>query len=295
MAFRQGIRLSQSELRITTGPTGAQWAIAASLATAATHASMRWVELHPFLVAFWRNSICLLLILPAILPAKAWRITPGALPLHLARGVVNTAAMVLLIMGLARISFAEATALTFAAPAFVVLGGALFLRERPELRHWIAALSGLAGVLVISPPSTDWLGTGGGLVLLSAAFFAATALISRSQTRYADNRSILFYLYVFLTLCCAPLAATVWRMPSTAEFATLTLVSLFALAAHWAAVWSVRLAEASHVAPFDYLRLVWGMLIGLALFGERPDEATLIGISVIALSALIPLFARSSR
>ena len=55
MAFRQSIRLSK-----VTG--GVFWAVIASLATAATHAAMRGVDLHPFLIAFWRNLICLAII-----------------------------------------------------------------------------------------------------------------------------------------------------------------------------------------------------------------------------------------
>jgi drug/metabolite transporter (DMT)-like permease len=271
----------------------AGWAVTASVATAATHAAMRSVDLHPFLVAFWRNAFCLVLILPLVLPARSWRRLPGAAPRHALRGVANTAAMVLLIMGLARIPFAEATALTFATPAFVVIGGVLFLGERPGAAHWLAAGLGFAGVLVIAPPGPGWLGSGGALVLASSAFFAASMLIGRTQTRYADNLSILFHLYVALTLFSAPLAATVWVTPDRAALAGLGLVAVFAVAAHYAAVVAIRRAEASRIAPIDYLRLIWGAAIGLAVFAEAPSGAMLAGAALILAAALAPLARRA--
>lgn len=267
---------------------GAGWAILASLATAATHAAMRDVDLHPFLVAFWRNLFCLLLILPVTVPMKAWRRLPGAMPRHLFRGIANTGAMVLLIAGLGRMPFAEATALTFATPVFVVIGGALFLRERPGPAVAAAALLGFAGVMVVSPPGPGWIGSGGALLVGSTVLFAASMLIGRSQTRYADTLSILFYLYVMLALFSAPLAATVWTWPDDAALLQLGLVSVCAVVAHAAAVAAVRAAEASVVAHYDYLRLVWAGVIGLLVFGETPSLSLVGGAALIVAAALLP-------
>ena len=283
MALRQGFRLSK-EVKAE------HWAVAASIATAATHASIRSVELHPFLIAFWRNLFCLVLILPIALPAGAWRCRPGALRLHVWRGIANTAAMVLLIMGLVRVPFAEATALTFAAPAFVVLGGMIVLRERPSRAHLWAAGLGFAGVLIIAPPGAGWIGSGGGLILLSAALFAASVLVARSQTLYADNMSVLFYLYLLLTVFCAPLALSVWTWPAWSELLDLFKVASFAIAAHWSATITVRMAQASTIAVYDYLRLVWGILIGWWLFGETVPSQTLVGMTLIGLAAAMPWF-----
>lgn len=270
--------------------TGAQWAIAASIGTAFTHASMRWVELHPFLVAFWRNLFCLLLILPLVWRHSAWHIRRDALPWHGLRALTNAGAMILLIMGLVRIPFAEAIALTFATPAFIVIGGLLLLREKPERGHLAGAALGFVGVAIIAPPGPGWFGQGGGLVLLATFLFAISFLISRKQTMYAGNMAILFYLYVGLCLICAPLALSVWQWPSMRSFAALALVALFSVAAHGAATQAVRLAQASSIALFDYLRLVWAALIGWFIFSETVSLPVLIGSLVIVTAALIPKF-----
>ncbi len=282
MAICQSFRLSEVK-------SGVVWAIVASLATAATHAAMRGIDLHPFLIAFWRNLFCLILILPITVPRKAWRTTPGAASRHVWRGLANTIAMIMLIAGLTRIPFAEATALTFAAPIFVAIGGVLILRESPTRLTIAAAVLGFVGVLIVAPPDAGWLGSGGALVIGSAVFFAASMLIGRSQTRYADTLSILFYLYVLLTLFSAPLAAAVWRLPDAASAAQLTLVAVCAVFAHGAAMASLRRAEASTVAPYDYLRLVWVVPVGLLLFEEgSPSTGLIIGGALIICAALLP-------
>jgi drug/metabolite transporter (DMT)-like permease len=59
--------------------------------------------------------------------------------------------------------------------------------------------------------------------------------------------------------------------------------------AHYTGIVALRRADASFVALFDYLRLVWAAAIGIALFDEFPDLATVLGGAVIAAAALLPL------
>lgn len=256
---------------------------------------MRWIELEPFLIAFWRNAFCLALILPVVAIRGAWRAEPGALPRHALRGVANTAAMVTLIMGLDRLPFAEATALTFATPAFMLFGSVIFLGERPSLVRWLSAVIGLGGVLIIAPPGPGWVGSGGMLILISAALFAASFLIGKAQTWVTNDLSILFYLYLALSIFCAPLAASVWHWPDGTALAGLGFVAILSIAAHYGGIVALRRADASLVALFDYLRLIWAAMIGAVVFDETPDAAAMIGSGLIVVAATLPLVFGENR
>jgi drug/metabolite transporter (DMT)-like permease len=48
------------------------------------------------------------------------------------------------------------------------------------------------------------------------------------------------------------------------------------------------------VTPFRYTRLVFALILGAAVFGERPDAATLLGSAVIVASGVYTLL-RSRR
>lgn len=253
---------------------------------------MRWVDLHPFLVVFWRNALCLVLILPLVFAARAWRVEPGALPRHALRGIVNTGAMITLVMGLNRIPFAEATALTFASAPFVLFGSIIFLGERPGWVRWLSASLGLLGVLIVSPPGPGWLGSGGMLVLLSAGLFAAAFLVGKAQTRVATNLSILFYLYTSLSLFSAPLAFSVWQWPGIDALFLICVMALIAIFAHYAFVVALRFADTSYLALFDYLRLIWGAVIGIVIFHEALEVSLIVGGILIVIAAMLPLVFR---
>ncbi len=268
-------------------------ALAASAATVFIHLLMRWVDLHPFMIVFWRNAICLAFILPVVILARAWRAEPRALPRHALRGIVNTGAMITLVMGLNRISFAEATALTFASAPFTLFGSIVFLGETPGPVRWLSALLGLIGVIVISPPGAGWLGSGGMLVLTSAALFAAANLVGKSQVQVASNLSILFYLYAALAFFSAPPAASVWHWPDGETFLLIGAMALVAIFAHYAFTAALRWADVSFLALFDYLRLVWGALIGVFFFGEALEPSVILGGFLIIAAAIIPFAFRN--
>ncbi len=49
---------------------------------------------------------------------------------------------------------------------------------------------------------------------------------------------------------------------------------------------SLHLAPPSAVVPFNYLSLVWAMIIGYAVWGDRPTRALIIGATVVVGSGL---------
>ena len=57
---------------------------------------------------------------------------------------------------------------------------------------------------------------------------------------------------------------------------------------------SVRIAEISVVAPFRYVRIIYGMGLGILVLGEVVDRYTMIG-SLITISAGIYIWMRENR
>jgi drug/metabolite transporter (DMT)-like permease len=49
---------------------------------------------------------------------------------------------------------------------------------------------------------------------------------------------------------------------------------------------AMRIGEVSAVAPFRYSRILFGLLIAVAVFGERLDTLTIAGAALIAGSGL---------
>jgi drug/metabolite transporter (DMT)-like permease len=55
------------------------------------------------------------------------------------------------------------------------------------------------------------------------------------------------------------------------------------------------LAPVSALAPYEYTSLLWGGLLGFAMFGEVPGWSTLVGASVVAAAGLYNLHRERMR
>ena len=61
------------------------------------------------------------------------------------------------------------------------------------------------------------------------------------------------------------------------------------VAAYYSLTVAMRTGEVSVVTPFRYTRLVFALILGVLVFGERPDALTLLGSVIIVASGLYTL------
>lgn len=185
-----------------------------------------------------------------------------------------------------------ATAILQALPLTVALGGALVFGERLGWRRLSAIVVGFAGVLLIIRP-----GTAG----FDANALYAVAAVAAITLRDLVTRKIAPAVPTMLVVVCAALGVTVlggglaiidraaWAPISVGVWGLLTASALFLLAAYGLSVQVMRVGDAGFSAPFRYTGLIWAMLLGLVLFGERPDLLTLVGAGLVAGAGVFTL------
>jgi drug/metabolite transporter (DMT)-like permease len=54
-------------------------------------------------------------------------------------------------------------------------------------------------------------------------------------------------------------------------------------------VMTIRSGDIGFVAPFRYTAMAWAIGLGLLMFGELPDRATVIGTAIIIATGLYSL------
>ena len=64
------------------------------------------------------------------------------------------------------------------------------------------------------------------------------------------------------------------------------------VAAYYALTIAMRTGDVGAVTPFRYTRLVFALLLGASIFGERPDALTLLGSVVVVGSGVFALIRR---
>jgi S-adenosylmethionine uptake transporter len=52
----------------------------------------------------------------------------------------------------------------------------------------------------------------------------------------------------------------------------------------------MRVGEISYVAPFRYTGLIWALGLGWLVFGEWPDDITLLGAAIVVSSGIFMLY-----
>jgi drug/metabolite transporter (DMT)-like permease len=77
-----------------------------------------------------------------------------------------------------------------------------------------------------------------------------------------------------------------WAPIAAADLPLFLLVGLLGSAAQLCLIQSFSLAEASVVAPFGYVGILFAIVWGILLYGEYPDGWTLVGALVIVLAGL---------
>lgn len=241
-------------------------------------------EIHPFEIAFFRNFLGLFLL-------AGWfgRVGFGALKtrnigLHVARAVVNAAAMLCYFTGLSLAPFATVTALGFTSQLFAALGAVLFLGERFRLRRTLALICGFLGVLVIVRPGVAATGLGEALVLFSALAWSAALLLIKTMARTDSSWTITAYMNLLLTPITLAAAMFVWQWPDLRQFLWLAAIAVLGTLAQTALNQALREAEVAVVMPFEFLRLVWAALIGMFVFAEAPGLWTWVGGAMIVAS-----------
>ena len=60
-------------------------------------------------------------------------------------------------------------------------------------------------------------------------------------------------------------------------------------------IMALRSGDISAVAPFRYSALLWAMLLGYLVFGDRPDAMMVTGASIIVRSGLYAFYRERVR
>jgi drug/metabolite transporter (DMT)-like permease len=195
--------------------------------------------------------------------------------------------------GLRFLPLAEASAITFLAPVFIVMLSAPMLGEQPTRARWLAVVAGFAGVLILlRPGSAVW--SPAALLLVVAAACNALYQVFTRMLQDESAYTTLFYSAVVGTL--ATTLALPWIEVGLLD---LRAVALFALAGvcaglgHHLMIGAYLRAPASMLTPFTYLQLVWATAYGYFVFAHLPDAWSFAGMAIVVAGGV--MLARAER
>lgn len=247
----------------------------------------------PGQVIFFRGLIALIVI--SVFAARTTGLgvlKTGNWQAHARRSLAGASSMFCWFVALTMIPLAQITAITFTIPLFLTVLAVVFLREVIHWYRWSAIGIGFAGVVITVGP--DVLQGGGSAlgvgIALAAAVLAAFALMFLRRMS-GEEHALTITFYFFLTSTTLALVTTLfvgWPMPTSSQWILLLLTGVFGVLGQLTMTYSFRYAEASLIAPLDYVTMLYALAVGYYVFGEVPNASIWIGAPlVIAAGGII--------
>jgi drug/metabolite transporter (DMT)-like permease len=218
-----------------------------------------------------------------ILTRAAWR------PVFVVRAICEALAAISFATALSKVDISIVASVFQTTPLAITMGAALFLGEDVGWRRWTAIIIGFSGVLLIIRPGLDGFEPMALLVLVSVLMVATRDILTRRIDINVPSTVISFQGFVILVPAGALLLLLGYGAPvapSAPGWAMLGFAVVFGAGAYYCIVTAMRIADASVVTPFRYTRLLFSLLVGIIIFGERPDALTLTGASLIIATGL---------
>lgn len=206
--------------------------------------------------------------------------------LHFWRSASQFGATTFFFLSLPHIGLAEATAIADINPVLITLGAALFLGERLGPRRIAGVVVALIGALIVIRPGAGVFTWWAILPLLCAVSYATSALLTRKIGAQESVWASMVYAALFGTIVAGAALPFVWEPIATEDLWKFALIACLGTGAQLCIIRSFSITEASVVAPFAYLGIVFATFWGVVLYDQWPDRWTVIGALVIVGAGL---------
>lgn len=244
-------------------------------------------RLHPAQLMFCRAFIGFLIFAPWLLMQGGLGMLRTARPaMHLQRGFWGACGNYCFFYAVTHLVLADAMALQFSRPLFMIVLAFLFLGEVAGARRITVTLAGFAGILVMLRPFGGGFDPDGVVAVAGALFGGLVVICIKKLASTEPTRRIVFYYAFYTALFSAVPAAYFWIDPTGPEWSMLALIGLIGILGQSCLTHGFTLGEATVTVPFDYMRIVYSGIFGILLFAEIPSWWSVAGAALIVGSNL---------
>jgi drug/metabolite transporter (DMT)-like permease len=212
-------------------------------------------------------------------------------PALFARGFGDVVATMLFLTAVINLPLANATIVLQTVPLVVTAAGAFFLREHVGWRRWTAVAIGLIGVIVVIRPGLAGFSPYSLLALGAVLFITLRDLATARLPPGLPDLLVVAASVAVVMLAGAVMGLSeAWVWPSTLHLAQITGSGICLIIGHWSIIVALRSAPVSVTAPFGYTNVVWAVLLGLIIWGDRLEPLTMLGAGLVVGSGVYALY-----
>ncbi|NDV98682.1 DMT family transporter [Salipiger sp. PrR002] len=243
-----------------------------------------------------RFAIQALVLAPLVIAThRVWRMRRRIFALTALRTLLHMLGIGLMFAALRHLPLADAVAIAFVMPFFMLLLGHYVLGEEVGWRRLAACGVGFVGTLLVVQPAFAEVGWPALLPLGVALNFSLFMLVTRQIARETDAISlqaisgglaVLILVPVLALLPGAMLPALEWSGEGAEVWGLILGIGLLGTLAHLLMTWSLRFAPGATLAPMQYLEIPFATLFGFLVWNDLPDGLATVGICITVASGL---------
>lgn len=244
--------------------------------------------MHTYELTFWR-VLSSLVILGGLSWVKGQDFRTAYPKEHFWRSLAGLVALLMNFYVVLHLPLATASTLQNTSAIFLGLLSIIILKQKPSVISWISLILGFLGVVILLKPSQ-----GGDIFamfigLTSGAISGYAYLQVRELSLLGEPAwRIVFYFSLLSAIISGILAAFFGFTPiSWANLPYIIAIGVTALGGQLLMTYAYQVGQKFVVAVLGYLGVVFSVIFGAVLFGERLDWLSLLGIAIIVISGMI--------
>ena len=193
---------------------------------------------------------------------------------------------VLFFYAISVLPLADSLTLMFISPIIVTFLSAVLLKEQVGIRRWSAVIIGFIGALIVIRPGLNQISLAT-ISALGAGICYAFYIISTRKLSHIDN-PLLTLIFTGLSgaIIISLIVPFFWNSLNFYHWFFLIGLAGVGTLGHFFLILSLKLAEASKLAPFAYFEIVTNVIIGYYFFGDFPNIWIWIGLLILISSGI---------
>lgn len=237
-------------------------------------------QIHIFEITFLRCALVAFVLAPMIFKEGKSSLITKQPKFQIYRIITNSIAMLCFFYGLTLTTLAEVTALNLTVPIFTTLLAFLFLNEKLKKHRLSALFIGFLGAIIVLRPDIS-INVGGILILISALIWSVSLIFIKKLTETDSPVTISLYAGVGMIPATFVAAYPYLIMPNLYQFLIILFIAVTGTIAQTLLNSAFKRGQLAILLPFDYLKLIWSVLIGYTIFVESTTISLWIGGTLI--------------
>ena len=217
-------------------------------------------------------------------------------------------AFILYFFSLTKLTLATAVTLFFASPFFITILSIIFLNEKIGLRRWLALFIGFIGVILVMDPKMHNFNLYATFPIICAFFYALTMIIQKKTSQKDSLYSQVFHIYIVSTLLSFLIGIYLgnanynsvpneqyqflfraWSLDNTFIVFSLFIIGICGFIAFLCIFEAYRIGSPPSVAPFEYILIVWSLILSWIIWKETLNFKGYIGLFFIVFGGFYTL------